>query len=85
MKSKKSKTEYLSYIEETSKHVSKIHNAASKATTEARKTALSNGIYVTYLRGNEIVKEYPSGRTITISTINDSSIRISKDGTFQVP
>lgn len=75
----------MSYIEETSKHVGKIHNAASKATTDARKKALNNGIYVTYLRGNEIVKEYPSGRTITISTISDSSIRVSKDGTFQVP
>lgn len=85
MKSRKSKTEYLSYIEETSKHIGKINKVASKATKNARERALNNGNYVTYLDGDKIIKEYPSGRKIIIKTITESSLSVSKDGTIRIP
>lgn len=75
----------MSYIEETSKHIGKINKAASKATKKAREKALNNGTYVTYLEGDKIIKEYPSGRKITLKTIAESSISVSKDGTLRIP
>lgn len=85
MKNKKSRTEYLSYIEETKIHLDKLHNVASRATKNARKRALKKGIYVTYLDGNRIVKEYPSGYKTTLKTLQESSIKVLEDGRFEIP
>lgn len=85
MKKRKSKTEYLSYIEETPKHSPIIGKAASTATNNARRRALNNGLYVTYLDGNKIVREYPDGRKETMKTIQEQSITMSKNGKLQIP
>ena len=81
---KKRKTQYLSYIEETPKQIGKIQNAASSATIKARKKALKNGNYVTYLKGKKILKEYPDGRIETVKVIQDSGVSIVKDGELRI-
>lgn len=85
MKAKKSKTEYLSYIEETPKHHGKISSAASIATKNARIRALKNGKYVTYLDGNKIIKEYPNGKKVALKVLDNSHVSITKDGVLRVP
>ena len=85
MKAKKSKTEYLSYIEETPKQIVKINKVASTATKNARKRALESGTYVTYLDGDKIMNEYPDGRVVVVKTLEESSIPVSKDGAFRIP
>jgi hypothetical protein len=85
MKTKKNRTAYLSYIEETSKHFEMLNNVATNATKDARKSALENGMFVTYLDGNKIMREYPSGHTRTFKTLEESSILVSKNGELQIP
>ncbi len=84
MKNKKSRTEYLNYIEDTTIHLDKLNNVASRATKNARKRALEKGEYVTYLVGNKIVKEYPSGYITTLKTLQESSIQVLEDGRFEI-
>lgn len=61
MKRKKKKTEYLTYIEDTTKHHPRLVRVAQKATKLAIEEALENDIPIMYIRDGQIVREYPDG------------------------
>lgn len=56
--------EYLSYIEETKKHHPKLNNVARVAAKEAIQKARNQSIPITYLAGEEIIKESAEGREV---------------------
>lgn len=60
----KKKTEYLSYLEDTKKYYSKIEGIDSIAVKNAKDKKLD----ITYLKGEDIIKESPSGKTTIIHT-----------------
>ena len=61
MKRRKSKTEYLSYIEETKKHLGVIEEVAKESSLDAIDDSLNNGVPVTYMEGETIVQVQKSG------------------------
>lgn len=64
----KKKTEYLSYLEDTKKYYSKIEGIASIAVKKAIENAKDKKLDITYLKGEDIIKESPSGKTTIIHT-----------------
>lgn len=62
----KKKTAYLSYIEDTKKHYSKIEDMAVCAVKNAIKEAKDKKLDITYFDGENIIKESFSGETIII-------------------
>jgi len=84
MGSRKKKSEYLSYIEETPKQIGRIRDVASRATSEARKRALKRGNYVTYLEGKKIIREYPDGKKVTLKIVQESGIPVDRNGKLRL-
>lgn len=60
----KKRTEYLSYIEETKKHHQKLNNVARVAAKEAIQKARNKSVPITYLIGEEIIKESSEGMEV---------------------
>lgn len=83
-KVRKKKSEYLSYIEETSKHIGKLKKVAAKATRDAVTLTQSRDLPITYKKGNIIVREYSNGRKETIGVIQQPSIKVTKGATIQL-
>ena len=79
----KKKTEYFSYLEDTKKHHGEIANLAVNGVKEAVKNAKSQNLNITYLKGNQIVVESPTGKVVkVIETVETSRRRVevgSKD------
>ncbi len=68
---KKKKTDYLSYIEDTKKHHGKIEALAISGVNKAIKIAKDNNFDITYLKGENIVKESSSGKITIIDTVQN--------------
>jgi hypothetical protein len=60
---------YLAYVEDTKKHHSIIADAARKATKNAVRRAKQASLAITYVEGENIIKEYPKGRKKIIGTV----------------
>lgn len=58
--SRKNRLEYLSYIEDTKKHRSKLIEVVVSSVDEAVENSISNNIPYTVLEGSKIVKVFPS-------------------------
>lgn len=52
----------LSYIEETPKHYGKLKSIVKEGVKTSIAKSRDQGLYITYKRGNEIIREYPDGR-----------------------
>jgi hypothetical protein len=85
MKTKaKSKTEYLSYIEETPKHRGKLVKAAKAATSKAIREAKSRELDITYTENGNIIREDASGNKEVIGKIDKPrrKVRIGEKATL---
>ncbi|MEM8894844.1 MAG: hypothetical protein AAGC88_09720 [Bacteroidota bacterium] len=67
----KKKTKTLTYIEETPKHHNELVKVARRGVKESIQEAKDAGLYITYVKGSEIVREYPDGRLETIGAITE--------------
>lgn len=66
---RKSRTSYLSYIEETPKHFNKLQRVAKSATLAAIKRAKNRNLTVTYLEDGWIVREAATGKKEKVKRI----------------
>ncbi|MCF8462161.1 MAG: hypothetical protein K9G46_15675 [Flavobacteriales bacterium] len=69
MLSKKKRTDYLTYIEETPIHWDKLDKLAKVASREAVKESKSQNVAITYLENEKIIREYPNGRKEVIGEV----------------
>lgn len=81
---RKKSSEYLSYIEETRKHIGQLKNVAAEATSKAAILTQSKNLPITYKEGNFIIREYSDGKKEKIGTISQPSLKVKKGGTFQL-
>lgn len=80
----KKKIEYLSYLEDTKKHYSKIEDMAICAVENAIKAAKDKKLDITYFDGKNIIKESFSGQTTIIKTehIERRKVKIGSKSTL---
>ncbi|MEK7434207.1 MAG: hypothetical protein AABZ74_13825 [Cyanobacteriota bacterium] len=80
----KKKIEYLSYLEYTKKHYSKIEDMAICAVENAIKAAKDKKLDITYFDGKNIIKESFSGQTTIIKTehIERRKVKIGSKSTL---
>lgn len=67
---------YLTYIEDTRKHHSKINDAAGKSAENAISDSRKKQIPVTYLEGTEIVKVTSGKRRVIIGKIENNRRKV---------
>lgn len=67
--SESKKTKYLSYIEETRKHLPKLIKIVGEATSSAIEESLEDDVPVVYIEDGVIKKKYPDGRIEDIGAI----------------
>ncbi|MEQ8927242.1 MAG: hypothetical protein RLO81_15585 [Fulvivirga sp.] len=72
----KKRTRYLSYIEETPKHYSKLHKVAKNGVKKSLARAKKSGLYITYLKDGIIVREYPDGQITEVGRVEHESITV---------
>lgn len=85
MKTKaKSRTNYLTYIEETPKHRGKLVKAAQVATSKAIREAKSKNLSITYAEGENIIREDAEGNRNIIGSIEQprKKVRIGEKSTL---
>ncbi len=63
------KTKYLSYLEETRKHHGLIEEEAKTAVKKAIEESHNEGVAVTFLEGEKIVKVGPKGKKSEVGTV----------------
>ena len=85
MAQNKSKTSRLSYIEETPKHYRKLEQVAMKGVSKGIATSKKAGLYITYARGRNIVREYPDGRIETIGRLENKPIKVEQGSKVTLP
>ena len=73
----KKKTEYLTYIEDTRKQHDKIQDVATKASKKALRKARKEAVSVTYLVGEEIIKEEPTGEKEVVGTYENNRRKVT--------
>ena len=71
------KTKYLTYIEDTRKHHSKINNAAKKSAENAISDSQEKHVPVTYLEGVEIVKVASGGQKVIIGKVENNRRKVT--------
>lgn len=81
---KRSKTKYLSYIEETPKHYGELRTLARNATLKAVTNAKSRNLSVTYLKDGWVISEDAKGNQIRISEVEKSSRKTRSGVKFQL-
>ena len=74
---RKSRTSYLSYIEETPKHFDMLQRVAKAATIAAIKRAKKKNLSITYLEDNWIIRESADGRKERIKHITTLSRNVN--------
>jgi hypothetical protein len=73
----RSRTSYLSYIEETPKHFDKLQRVAKSATFAAIKRAKNSNLSITYLEDGWIVRERANGEKIKVKHIKSLSKKVN--------
>lgn len=73
------KTNQLSYIEETPKHHPRLVNVIAKGVRTRIQSSKDAGLYITYSRGSEIVREYPNGEIRIIGHIDNAPLLVEED------
>ena len=68
----KKRTKTLTYIEETPKHHDELVKVARQGVKESIAESKSAGLYITYAKGTNIVREYPDGSIEVIGSIDES-------------
>ena len=63
----------MSYIEETPKHHHLLVDAAIQGVLNGIESAKKEGLYITYARGSQIVREYPNGEIKVIGHLDATS------------
>ena len=66
----------LSYLEDNEENHIILAELARKASVQAIAEAKSLGLDITYLRGNEIIKESPTGKITVIGTKQNKTIKV---------
>jgi len=66
----------ISYAEDTKKQHKILGSLAKKATVKAVKKAKRSDLSITFLDGQRIIKEGPSGRQTTISIIANNRRKV---------
>ncbi|MFN8576371.1 MAG: hypothetical protein U0354_05900 [Candidatus Sericytochromatia bacterium] len=77
----KKKTDYFSYLEDTKKHHGKIAHLAVTGVKKAVSNAKNLNIDVTYLKGNAIIVESPTGDVVRVIETNVDTGRKVQVGT----
>ncbi|GEM_PF-1971472 len=72
MSTKKKKTDYLTYIEDTPKHRPRLIKLAEAASRKAIKEAKANDVAITYFDGESIICEQPDGSKEVIDKVGES-------------
>jgi hypothetical protein len=80
-----SRTNKLSYIEETPKHRMKLRNVARASVRKKIQSAQAKGLFITYTRGSQIVREYPNGEILVIGHLNTQPIKVERGGKYTLP
>ena len=71
------RAKYLSYIEDTPKHYSKLADIAKQATKAAVEDAHAKGLTVTYLKGEDIVREHADGTVTKVGRVENNRRKIA--------
>jgi hypothetical protein len=82
---RKSRTNYLSYIEETPKQLHKLQEVAKAAAKAAIRRAKGKRLAVTYVEDGWIVREEYDGRTIRLKKLNAIPIKVTAGERFLLP
>lgn len=78
----RSKTSRLYYIEETPKHRNELRRVARASVRKKLKSAKKSGLFITYARGSEIVREYPDGKIEVVGKLNSEPIKVEQGEKF---
>ncbi len=81
---RKSKTKYLTYIEDTPKHIGVLSKIVGKAGKVAVASAKKSQLSVTYVDGKNIVKETASGKKTVIGTVAEPRRKVKKGEQLQL-
>lgn len=73
---RKKRINTLSYIEETPKHHGELVKVARKSVRQSIQAAKNAGLYITYAKNSEIVREYPDGRLEVIGVIDGRPTKV---------
>ncbi|MFN8673694.1 MAG: hypothetical protein U0457_16640 [Candidatus Sericytochromatia bacterium] len=79
------KLKYLNYIEDTKKHHKKLGDIAELATSEAFLNAKQNNIEISYLKGDFVIKETPSGEIIKTNIKLDKRRKVKVGSKIELP
>lgn len=82
---KKSRTKTLTYIEETPKHHDELVRVARQGVRESIAESKSAGLYITYAKGSDIVREYPDGSLEVIGTLDESPSTVAPGTKITLP
>lgn len=66
----------LSYIEETPKHYGKLKSIVKRGVKVSIAKSRNQGLYITYKKGNEIIREYPDGHITVIGIVNSKPQKV---------
>lgn len=66
----------LSYIEETPKHFPKLRRVVKRGVKVSIERSQGRGLYITYKRGNEIIREFPDGCIEVIGLLDSQPRRV---------
>lgn len=77
--SRSDRTKTLSYIEETPKHHDELVKVAVRGVRKGIASAKEAGLYITYAKGTEIVREHPDGRIEVIGRLENTPVTIDQD------
>ncbi len=78
------KTKYLTYIEDTRIHHSKIDEVAKKSAEEAILISQEQDVSVTYLEGVRIVQVAPNGQETTIGRVENNRRQVEIGGKAKI-
>jgi len=82
---RKSRTNYLSYIEETPKQLHKLQEVAKAAARAAIRRAKGRQLAVTYLEDGWIVREEHDGTRTRIKKVNAIPLKVTAGERFHLP
>ena len=78
------KTKYLSYVEETRKHHKIIDQEAKKSSRKAISASHEKSIPITYLEGENIIREEATGEKTTVARIENNRRKVKVGGKEEI-
>lgn len=80
----RSRTSYLSYIEETPKHFNQLQRVARTATIAAIRRAKKKNLSITYLEDGWIIREDAEGKKFKIKAVTNKFRKVNAGEKFSL-